>query len=126
MRGTLRDRNGFARMRWAVVLAFLLAGCSKGPEADLQYIKQARSLGAECALVNEQASRGQLTSTYVSSMHQWLRRQLQTASTSLTEPNSRYGFEIQALLHQPDDAAPQELRAHSDELKRIEDNLESV
>ena len=112
-------------MRWGLVLAFLLAGCSKGPEADLQYIKQARSLGAERALVNEQASRGQLTDTYVSSMRQWLREQLQSTSRSLTRPDSRYAIEIQALIHQPDDAAPEELRAHCDKLKQIEDSLES-
>ncbi|MFL6754817.1 MAG: hypothetical protein ACJ8FI_08065 [Sphingomicrobium sp.] len=112
-------------MRWGLVLAFLLAGCSKGPEADLQYIKQARSLGAEWALVNEQASRGQLTDTYVSSMRQWLREQLQSTSRSLTRPDSRYAIEIQALIHQPDDAAPEELRAHCDKLKQIEDSLES-
>jgi hypothetical protein len=108
------------------ILLALLAGCSKGPDADLQYIKQARSLGAEWALVNEQAAQGKLTPTYVASMHRWLREQLETSSTSLTEPDSRYGEEIQALLKQPDDAAPQELRAHADKLKQIEDSLESA
>ena len=48
-------------MRRALLLLLLLAGCSNGPEADLQYIKQARSAGAEWALVNEQASQGKLT-----------------------------------------------------------------
>jgi len=33
---------------------------------------------------------------------------------------------IHALLRQPDDAAPEELRAHADKLKQIEDNLESA
>jgi hypothetical protein len=111
--------------RWSL-LCLLLVCCSKGPEADLQYIKQARSLGAEWALVNEQANKGQLTQTYVRSMHQWLRQNLQTTSTSLSQPDSRYGQEIQALLAQPDDAAPDELRAHSDVLKHIEDSLESA
>lgn len=113
-------------MRWLLVFAFVLAGCSKGPDADLQYIKQARSLGAEWALVNEQAAQGKLTKTYVSSMHESVREQLQSASTTLTSPDSRYAVEIQALLHQPDDAAPEELRAHVDKLKQIEDQLESV
>ena len=113
-------------MRWVWVFALILAGCSKGPDADLQYIKQARSLGAEWALVNEQAAQGKLTKTYVSSMHEWLREQLQSASTSLTKPDSRYAIEVQALLHQPDDAAPEELRAHADKLKQIEDRLESA
>jgi hypothetical protein len=113
-------------LRWSLLLALLLAGCSKGPEADLQYIKQARSVSAEWALVNEQANKGALTATYVASMHQWLREQLQSSSTSLTQPDSRYGEEIQALLHQPDDAAPEELRAHSEKLKQIEDSLESA
>jgi hypothetical protein len=103
-----------------------LAACSKGPQADLQYIKQARSAGAEWALVNEQANAGKVTATYVGSMHQWLRQQIQTASTALTAPDSRYAIEIQALLSQPDDAAPEELRAHVDKLKQIEDSLESA
>ncbi|MFL6721528.1 MAG: hypothetical protein ACJ8FT_06970 [Sphingomonas sp.] len=112
--------------RKLLLLAVLVAGCTKGPEADLQYIAQARSLGAEWALVNEQASEGKLTKAYVSSMHEWVRQQLQTASTALTQPDSPYGQEIQALLRQPDDASPDELRAHSDKLKQIEDNLESA
>ncbi len=120
-------RNGFAEMRRGLLFTLLLlAGCSKGPEADLQYIKQARSLAAEWALVNEQASQGKLTNIYVSSMHEWLRDQLQTSSKALTHPNSRYGMEIRALLQQPDDATPEELRAHSDKLKQIEQNLESA
>jgi hypothetical protein len=113
-------------MRCLWLFALLLAGCSKGPDADLPYIKQARSLGAEWALVNEQAAQGKLTKTYVSSMHEWLREQLRSASTSLTRPDARYAIEIQALLHQPDDAAPEELRAHADKLKQIEDQLESA
>jgi hypothetical protein len=110
------------------LLLLLIAGCSQssGPEADLQYIKQARSLGAEWALVNEQASQGHLTATYVGSMHQWLRDNLQTTSKSLTQPDSRYGQEVRALLAEPDDASPEEIRAHSDRLKQIEDSLESA
>jgi hypothetical protein len=109
------------------LLLLLAAGCSgSGPDADLQYIKQARSVGAEWALVNEQASKNQLTPTYVASMHRWLRRQLQASSTALTKPDSRYGEEIRALVEQRDDAAPDELRAHVDKLKEIEDQLESA
>jgi hypothetical protein len=103
-----------------------LAACSSGPSADLQYIKQARSIGAEWALVNEQAQADQLTSTYVESMHQWLRDGLSTASSSLTEPRSAYGAEIRALLAEPADAAPETLRDHVNKLKRIEDQLESA
>ena len=113
-------------LRRSLLLALLLAGCSKGPEADLQYIKQARSLGAEWALVNEQARQGKLSDTYVASMHQWLRQELQSASAALTAPNARYAIEIHALLKQPDDAPPQELRAHAAVLKQIEDQLESA
>lgn len=108
------------------MFAFVLAGCSKGPDADLQYIKQARSLGAEWALVNRQAAHGKLTKTYVSSMHEWLRKQLRSTATSLAKPDSPYAIEIQALLHQPDNAAPDDLRAHTNKLKQIEDQLESA
>jgi hypothetical protein len=113
-------------LRKAMLLILLLVGCSKGPEADLQYIGQARSLGAEWALVNEQANKGKLTPAYVHSMHKWLRDNLQTAASSLTQPDSRYGAEIETLLAEPDDAAPDELRGHADRLKRIEDSLESA
>jgi hypothetical protein len=114
-------------MRWLLLLGgALLVACSKGPQADLQYIKQARSLGAEWALVNEQANKGHLSRAYVHSMHEWLRQQLESSATSLTQPDSGYGREIKALLAEPDDAAPDEFRAHADALKRIEDNLESA
>jgi hypothetical protein len=112
--------------RKLVLLGLLLAGCSKGPEADLQYIKQARSLAAEWALVNEQASEGKLTATYVESMRQWLRDNLQTTAASLTQPGTPYAQEIQALLAEPNEASPGQLRAHSDRLKQIEDALESA
>ena len=114
------------RKALCLLLLFATACSGSGPEADLQYIKQARSIGAEWAMVNEQASKNQLTPTYVASMHHWLHQQLQTAATSLTEPDSRYGEEIQTLLKQPDDAAPDKLRAHVDKLKAIEDQLESA
>ena len=113
-------------LRKSLLLLSLLAGCSKGSEADLQYIKQARSAAAEWALVNELASRGKLTEIYVGSMRKWLREDIQSASTALTQPDSRYALEIHALLAQQNDAAPEELRAHSDKLKQIEDQLESA
>ena len=111
--------------RW-VLLLVLLAACSKDPDADLQYIKQARSVAAEWALVNEQAAKGKLTSRYVGSMHQWARQQIQTAATGLTQSDSAYGRTIRTLLAQPDDAAPEELRAQAGKLKTIEDSLESA
>lgn len=109
-----------------LIFVTIAAACSKGPEADLQYIGQARSLAAEWALVNEQAGQGKLTDTYVKSMHQWLREELRTSSASLTQPDSAYGKEIEALLKLPDDAAPDTLRARSDTLRHIEDKLESA
>ena len=112
--------------RRSLLLGLLVAGCSKGPQEDLQYISQARSLAAEWALVNEQAARHQLTGTYTRTMRESFREQLQTVSTSLTQPDSRYGQEIRTLLVEPDEAASAELRAHADELKQIEDSLESA
>ena len=115
-----------AMLRRSLLLLLLLAGCSKGPDADLQYIGQARSAAAEWALVNEQASEGKLTRAYVGSMHRWIRDQIQSSATSLSEPDSPYGDQIVALLQQPDDAAPQDLRARAAALKQIEDKLESA
>ena len=109
-----------------LLFLLLLAGCSKGPQADLQYISQARSLGAEWALVNEQAHEGHLTKAFVTTMRQSVREQLQTTESSLTEPNSPYGNEIRTLLSEPDDAPPAELRSHAAKLKQIEDSLESA
>ena len=122
----LAPETVIAGMRCAWLLAFLLWGCSKGPDADLPSIGEARSLGAEWALVNEQAAKGQLTRTYTESMRKQLREQLQSTASSLTQPDSGYGKEIRALLQQPDDAAPAALRAHADKLKQIEDSLESA
>jgi hypothetical protein len=112
--------------RKLLLLTLALASCSKGPQADLPYIGQARSLAAEWALVNDQANHGKLTQTYTRVMRQDLREQLQTTAESLTQPNSRYGQEIRAVLAEPDGAAPQQLRAHADRLKQIEDSLESA
>lgn len=118
---------GYRGMRAPMGICILcLAACSSGPSADLQYIKQARSIGAEWALINEQAETHQLTATYVASMHQWLHDGLTTAAQSLSEPDSAYGHEIQALLAEPADAAPETLRGHVNKLKRIEDQLESA
>jgi hypothetical protein len=113
-------------MRRALLPFLFIAACSKGPQADLQYISQARSLAAEWALVNEQAEQGHLTSAYVQTMHQDLRQQLQSTASSLTEPKSAYGQEIQAVLREPDDAPPHELWSHASKLKQIEDGLESA
>ena len=109
-----------------VLFILLLAGCSKGPEADLQYIGQARSSAAEWALVNERASLGQLTHPYVDSMRRSLRSQIKSARSALTMPGSRYDTEMEALLAQPDEPSPQELRTHVERLKQIEDELESA
>ena len=63
-------------LRRPLLLFLLVAGCSKGPEADLPYISGARSLAAEWALVNEEAAKGQLTAAYLQSMHHSVREQL--------------------------------------------------
>lgn len=126
MSGTSRVRNGFAHMRWILLLLLSLAACSKAPEADLPYISQARSLAAEWALVNQEASEGKLTDAYVQTMRQSVREQLQTSQKALTQPQSDYGREIAALLKEPDGAVPQTLRSHADKLKTIEDSLESA
>lgn len=104
----------------------LTAACSKGPQADAPAISEARSLAAEWALINQQASENKLTSTYVDTMRSSIREQLQTTAKSLTQQNSAYAAEIQAVLKLPNDAPPQQLRSHSGNLKRIEDNLESA
>jgi hypothetical protein len=109
-----------------VLLILLLAGCSKEPQADLQYISQARSLAAEWALINQLAAKGQLTNAYVAAMRKSLREQVQTTAKALTEPDSAYAREIRQIAAAPDDAAPQELRAASDGLKEVEDKLESA
>jgi len=113
-------------MRSVLLFALLLCGCSKGPDADLASIGDARSLGGEWALVNEQAARGQLTATYTETMREKLREQLQSTASSLTQPDSRYGEEIRGLLQEPADADPAALRGHADKLKQIEDSLESA
>jgi len=77
--------------RRLVLLLLLVAGCSKGPASDLPYISEARSLGAEWAVVNEQAAHGHLTAAYVSTMRTSVREHLLTALSGLTNPTSAYG-----------------------------------
>jgi len=113
-------------LRHCLPLILILAGCSKGAQADLPYIGEARSLAAEWASVNEQASRGHLTAQFVHTMRASVREQLRTSQKALSQPKSDYGEEIAALLKEPDSASPQQLRAHSTKLKQIEDSLESA
>lgn len=112
--------------RSVLLCLFLVAACSKGPQADLQYISEARSLAAEWALVNEQAAQGKLTDSYVSAMRTSLRQQVQSVSSALTQPDSPYAQEINAIASAPDNASPKQLRAASDKLKKIEEQLESA
>lgn len=109
-----------------LILVALCGACSKGAQADLPSIGEARTLGAEWALINEQAAERKLTANYVATMRSSIRQQLQTTAKSLTQANSPYGAEIQALLQQPDDAPPQQLRGHVTRLKQIEDSLKSA
>lgn len=113
-------------MRWTLLIALLLAACSKGPEADLPTIGEARSLVAELALVNEQAAAGHVSPTYARTMRARLREQLQTDLGALTQPQSDYGNEIRAVLASANDTSPSSLRIHVRALKQIEDNLESA
>ena len=114
-------------MRRSVAALALLSSCSSAPpQSDLQYIKQARSIAAEWALVNQHAGEGRVTAIYADSMHRWLNDGLRTATMSLSAPNSRYGGEMKALLAEPSDAPPGQLRAHAEALKQIEDQLESA
>jgi len=85
-------------MRCLLLTALLVAACSKGPDADLPAIGEARSLAAEWALVNEQAAAGHVTPTYARTMRAKLREQLQTSLGSLTQPKSEYGNEVRSLL----------------------------
>lgn len=111
-----------------VIAALLLfsAGCSKGPDADLQYISQARSIAAEWALINELDGQGRLNRTYVDSMHHWFAKGLGGAQSSLRRPDTDYGAEIRALAAEPPATSAAVLRARAMRLKRIEDELESA
>lgn len=113
-------------MRRLLPILFLVASCSKGPATDLPSIAEARSLAAEWALVNQLALEGKLTSRFTQTMRANVRQELKSVASSLTEPRSSYGMEIDGLLKQADDAPPARLRSSSRKLKQIEDELESA
>jgi len=108
------------------VLLLTLGSCERGAEADLQYIKQARSIAAEWALVNELDAQHGLNRTYVDSMHIWLADGLTSSFAALSQPQSDYGVEMKALLAAPAGSPADELKAHAERLKQIEDRLESA
>lgn len=109
-----------------LLLLLMLAGCSKGAEADLQYIGDARSVTAEWALLNRQAAASKLNRAYVESMHRWLRQQLETDASALSRPDAPYAAEMRAALQLRDDADAAQLEARARRLKQIEDALESA
>ena len=111
-------------MKRLLLFSVALSGCAQGPERDLPSIAEARSLAAEWALVNEQAQQGNLTNTYARTMRASVLEQLTTISRSLSEPDAAQI--VNDLLTQPEDAPPQQLRAISEQLKRIEGRLESA
>ena len=111
-------------MKWLFLCCLALGGCAQGMEKDLPSIAEARSLAAEWALVNEQAQQGKLTRTYAHTMRASIREQLTTISNNLST-EAPAGL-VQQLLSLPDDAAPQQLRSRSEQLKQIEDQLESA
>ena len=113
------------RRAWLSLL-LMLAACSEGPQADLPYISKARSLAAEWALVNTLAAKGRLTDAYVRTMRQSLKQQLQATAAGLTQADAPYARLINEVAAAPEDAPPKQLKAASDKLKTIEDQLESA
>lgn len=113
-------------MRTVLPILLLIAACSKGPEADLPSIGKARSLAAEWALVNELAAEGKLTQVYARTMRTNVHDQLKSTASSLTDPSSRYSQEIDQLLEEPEDARPEQLRAHVERLKQFADQIQSA
>ncbi len=111
------------RLVYPVVFLMLL-GCAQGAKRDLPKIKEARSIAAEWAMVNEQALRGNVRDTYVTTMRQQVRDELTTAGSSITIPQAV--DQLRQLLAEPDDAPPDRLRRHVEQLKMIEDQLESA
>ncbi len=111
-------------MKRLVLFCVALSGCAQGAQKDLPSIAEARSLAAEWALVNEQASKGKITRTYAKTMRASAREQLSTISNSLTNPTA--AAIVDDLITQPDDAPSEELRVSVVKLKEIEDQLESA
>jgi hypothetical protein len=110
-------------MKRLVLFCLALSGCAQGAQKNLPSIAEARSLAAEWALVNEQASQGKVTGTYAKTMRASVREQLSTISESLVEPHA--AEIVNDLMSQSDDAPPRELRTSVEKLKQIEDQLES-
>ena len=113
-------------MRGRLAILLLVAGCSNGPQADLPYISEARSLAAEWSLVNRLSDEGRLRRAYVTAMRAEVRKQLETVADSMSKPDAGYSAQVRSLLALPDDAPWRTLRARSDALAQIEESLESA
>ena len=112
--GTVRRRNGFRGMRVGrCCCLLLLAGCSKGPRGGPP-IYQAGAFARRRMGAGQPAGEpGQADDGLCREHARWLHEQLQTASSSLTQPNSRLrGGDPGAAAPSPRMRAPEGLRAH--------------
>ena len=101
-------------------LALTLASCG----SELPTIKEARSVAAEWALVNQQATAGNANRVYVEEMRSSTSEQLTSLKDKLSDPDSREANALDALLALPPDASPDTIGKQVDRLDRIEKRLE--
>ncbi|MFL6859906.1 MAG: hypothetical protein ACJ8EV_03695 [Sphingomicrobium sp.] len=98
-----------------------LGGCASPAERDLEAVKSARSVLAEWALVEAQASRDSTPATYAEEMRSAAGDQLAKARQTLRERRPEAAARLSISADGP--ANPAELRAVREALKPLETAL---
>ena len=105
-----------------LLLPAALAACSSQADRELEAVKSARSVIAEWALVEEQASKGRAQNTYVAQMRQLARDQLKMDRKELSGQPDGAGLIGKLIASSP---GADELNQADSALEPLETTLEA-
>jgi uncharacterized lipoprotein NlpE involved in copper resistance len=107
----------------ALVAVTALAGCTSRAEKQLEAVKSVRSILAEWALVEAQASKGRSPQTYADEMRQDSKDELEKAAKDLAGQPGAAQLVAKLRAGSPDSAA---LKQAADRLEPLEKSLEAA